>query len=111
MAPYLQQQEAAGAGLAPKAKLQSESAVLDHGPAKKPVADDFMYDFKYNHSLPTTDTLGVEIPTDCDAQKEAAGIVVALSAATSAGDAQAFASIFLDYGKKTLRNQARTSRL
>ncbi|KAL3472734.1 hypothetical protein BJX99DRAFT_272762 [Aspergillus californicus] len=64
----------------------------------KPVADDFMYDFKYNHSLPTTDVLGIEIPADCDAQKEAEGIVARLSKATSEANAHAFAGLFLDYG-------------
>lgn len=53
---------------------------------------------KYNHSLPTTDVLGVEIPAYSDAQKEAEGIVARVSEATSAGDAQAFAGLFLDYG-------------
>lgn len=63
-----------------------------------PVADDFMYDFKYNHALPTTAVLGVEIPADCDAQKEAAGIVASLSEVMGKGDAQGFADMFLDYG-------------
>jgi hypothetical protein len=97
MAPYIQ--ESAGANLVSKASLQSESAVINHDQVPKPVADDFMYDFKYNHSLPTTDILGIEIPTDCDAQKEAEGIVARLSKATSEGDAQAFAGLFLDYGE------------
>ncbi|PKX97865.1 uncharacterized protein P174DRAFT_426227 [Aspergillus novofumigatus IBT 16806] len=54
---------------------------------------------RYKHSLPTTDTLGVEISTDCDAQKEAEGIVARLSTATSKGDAQAFTGLFLNYGE------------
>jgi hypothetical protein len=102
MAPYIQ--ESAGTDTVSKANLQSESAVLNHDQVLKPVADDFMYDFKYNHSLPTTDILGVKIPTDCDAQKEAEGIVARLSRATSEGDAQAFAGLFLDYGE-TLHKQ------
>ncbi|GFF55022.1 hypothetical protein IFM58399_09972 [Aspergillus lentulus] len=96
MAPYVQ--EAAGTDPASKANLQSKKAVLNHDQILKPVADDFMYDFRYNHSLPTTDILGVEIPTHCDAQKEAEGIIARLSTATSKGDAQAFAGLFLDYG-------------
>lgn len=102
MAPYIQ--ESAGAKPVSKASLQSESAVLNHDQVLKPVADDFMYDFKYSHSLPTTDILGVKIPTDCDAQKEAEEIVARLSTATSEGDAQAFAGLFLDYGE-ILRKQ------
>lgn len=108
MAPYIQ--ESAGADPVSKAVLQSESAVLNNYQAPKPVADDFMYDFKYNHSLPTTDILGVKIPANCDAQKEAEGIVARLSTATSEEDAQAFAALFLDYGE-TLHKQDPKSRL
>ncbi len=66
---------------------------------KPPVADDFMYDFKYNHALPTSDALAVEIPADCDAQKSAEGIVARLSEVMGAGNAQAFTDLFLEYGK------------
>ncbi|PYH78986.1 putative flavo protein [Aspergillus uvarum CBS 121591] len=72
--------------------------MLNHSQVEKPVADDFMYDFKYNHCLPTTDVLGVTIPDDCDARKEAEAIVARLSTAMSEGDAQTFAGLFLDYG-------------
>ncbi|KAL4938695.1 hypothetical protein BDV06DRAFT_225748 [Aspergillus oleicola] len=96
MAPYVQ--EDAGADPIIKADLLPESAVLNHDKVPKPVADDFMYDFKYNHSLPTTEILGIDIPTDCDAKKEAQGILARLSTATSEGNAQAFAGLFLDYG-------------
>ncbi|CAG7978300.1 unnamed protein product [Penicillium salamii] len=95
MAPYVQ--DTAGDVLS-KAHLQSKSVALKHDQVSKPVADDFMYDFKYNHSLPTTDILGIEIPADCDAQKEAEGIVARLSKATFGEDAEAFAGLFLDYG-------------
>lgn len=67
---------------------------------KPPVADDFMYDFKYNHPLPTTNVLGVEIPASCDAQKEAEGIVEKISEAMSKGDAQAFTDLFLKAGQQ-----------
>jgi hypothetical protein len=106
MAPYIQ--ESAGTDIVSKANLQSESAVLNHDQVPKPVADDFMYDFKYNHSLPTTDILGVKIPTDCDAQKEAEGIVARLSRATSEGNAQAFAGLFLDYGETLHKQDSKT---
>ncbi|KAL2682330.1 hypothetical protein Neosp_006780 [[Neocosmospora] mangrovei] len=65
---------------------------------KPPVADDYMYDFKYNHALPTTDVLGIEIPADANPQKEAQGIVDNLSKVLAKGDAQGFADLFLDYG-------------
>ena len=93
MAPHVQEP-------VPIPVSKAKGVVKYHDNVPKPVADDFMYDFKYNHSLPTTDGLGVDIPADCDAQKEAEGIVARLSTATSEGDAQAFAALFLDYGKK-----------
>lgn len=64
-----------------------------------PVADNFMYDFKYNAPLPTSDVLGTEIPHDCDAQKEADAIVTRLSEVLSTGDAGSFANLFLESGK------------
>lgn len=97
MAPYVQ--EAVVIDQVSATKLQSKGAVLNHDQVAKPVADDFMYDFKYNHNLPTTDILGLDIPADCNAQKEAESIVARLSKATSEDDAQAFAALFLDYGK------------
>lgn len=80
-----------------KLKVVANHVEVEAAP-KPPVADNFMYDFKYNHALPTTEVLGVEIPTDCDAQKEAEGIVSRLSLAMGKGDAQAFANLFLEYG-------------
>lgn len=79
--------------------VKSDIAVGKHEVPKPPVADDFMYDFKYNHPLPTTDVLGIEIPADCNAQSEAEGIMKSLSDAMGAGDAQAFTNLFLEYGK------------
>ena len=78
-------------------------AVINHveievGP-KPPVADNFMYDFKYNHALPTNEVLGTEIPADCDAQKEADAILARLSAVMGNGDAQGFTDMFLEYGE------------
>jgi hypothetical protein len=57
-----------------------------------------MYDFKYNHPLPTTDVLGIDIPADCDAQLEAERIVNDLSNAMGNGNTQAFTDMFLEYG-------------
>ena len=81
-----------------QARAAAKQAVM-HGSAEPPpVADDYMYDFKYNHALPTTDALGIEFPKDCDAQVEADGIVKRLSDALGSSDAGAFTEIFLEYG-------------
>lgn len=104
MAPYVQ--DTAGDVLS-TAHLQLKSVALKHDQVSKPVADDFMYDFKYNHSLPTTEVLGIEIPADCDAQKEAEGIVARLSKATFSEDAEAFAGLFLDYGETPHKQNAK----
>jgi hypothetical protein len=67
--------------------------------APPPVADNFMYDFKYNHSLPTTDALGVELPADTDATKVAEALAAELSSVWSSGSGEGFAEMFLDYGE------------
>ncbi|GMF77448.1 unnamed protein product [Aspergillus oryzae] len=95
MAPFVQ--DSVTPDIVSMANIESKSAALNHDRVQKPVADDFMYDFKYNHHLPTTDILGVDIPADCDAKKEAEGIVARLAKTMSEGDAQAFAGLFLDY--------------
>ena len=83
-----------------KAKVVVKDVELEAEPiVPPPVADNFMYDFKYNHTLPTSDVLGISIPHNCDAQKEADSIVSSLSTAMSEGDAESFANLFLDYGK------------
>lgn len=91
------------------ATLQAKAAsakqtMMNDGVQPPPVADDYMYDFKYNHPLPTTDVLRIEFPKDCDAQVEADGIVKRLSDALGSGDADAFTELFLDYGKTKSRN-------
>ncbi|KAI6867852.1 putative flavin-containing monooxygenase YUCCA3 [Hortaea werneckii] len=80
------------------ARAASKKPLLVAKPHPPPVADDYMYDFKYNHALPTTAALGVEFPADCNAQKEAEGIVQRLADALACGSAQAFADLFLEYG-------------
>ncbi|KAI7177462.1 hypothetical protein KC316_g10476, partial [Hortaea werneckii] len=80
------------------ARAASKKSLLDPKPHPPPVADNYMYDFKYNHSLPTTDALGVEFPADCNAQKEAEGIVQKLADALESGSAHDFADLFLEYG-------------
>lgn len=81
-----------------KAKVMVDHVELEASP-RPPVADDYMYDFKYNHALPTSDVLGLEIPADCDAQKEAQAIVTRLSEVLGRGDAQGFTDLFLEYGQ------------
>ena len=80
-----------------KAKVVVKNVELQVDPPK-PVADDFMYDFKYNHALPTKDVLGVEVPADCDAQKAAESINAQLESILSIGNAEEFANLFLEYG-------------
>ncbi|KAL2850502.1 hypothetical protein BJX68DRAFT_255200 [Aspergillus pseudodeflectus] len=80
------------------ADLSPDSAASKYDKVAKPVADDFMYDFKYNHTLPTTDILGIDIHKDCDARKEAEGIVARLATSISEADARGFADLFLDHG-------------
>jgi len=102
MAPYINAHESVSETSIDVSNLKEKvgiEVVKLEATAKPPVADDYMYDFKYNHALPTTDVLGIEIPADTDAQKEAQGIVDNLSDALAKGDAQAFADLFLDYGE------------
>lgn len=89
-----------------KAKVVGDhvEVVEDHKP---PVADDFMYDFKYNHSLPTNEALGHDVPADVDANHEAEKLTRLLEQALSTGNAQAFTDLFLDYGRyQTSENSA-----
>lgn len=81
-----------------KSKVVVDHVELEASPAP-PVADDFMYDFKYNHPLPTPQSLGINIPAGCDAQQAAESIVSLLSKAMIAGDATAFGDLFLEFGK------------
>ncbi|TDZ13636.1 putative indole-3-pyruvate monooxygenase YUCCA1 [Colletotrichum orbiculare MAFF 240422] len=97
MAPSTVIDESNMVDVAAKAALK-QAQVNGAAAERPPVADDYMYDFKYNHPLPTTDVLGVQIPHDCDTKVEAEGIVESLSDALSAGDAEAFADLFLEHG-------------
>lgn len=106
MAPFLGQdvetvpQDVTNDSIKSKSKNVVVKSSGEETEEKPPVADDFMYDFKYNHPLPTTDVLGIEIPANCDAQKEAEGIVEKISEAMSRGDAQAFTDLFLEAGQQ-----------
>ncbi|KAF2996765.1 hypothetical protein E8E14_003597 [Neopestalotiopsis sp. 37M] len=81
-----------------KARASSKLAEVNGTSERPPVADDYMYDFKFNHALPSTDVLGIRIPQDCNAQLEAEGVVKSLSEALGAGDPEAFTDLFLEYG-------------
>jgi hypothetical protein len=87
----------------PNAKGLQSKIVNGHVELEKevppPVADNFMYDFKYNHSLPTIDALGAEIPSGTDANQIAESLAAELSTAWSGGNGDQFAEMFLDYGK------------
>lgn len=80
-----------------KSKVVVGNVELELTP-EPPVADNFMYDFKYNHPLPTSDVLGTQIPAECNAEREAETILKSLSACMGNGNAQEFADMFLDYG-------------
>lgn len=81
-----------------KSKVIVDHVELETSPPP-PVADNFMYDFKYNHPLPTPQSLGIKIPAGCDAQEAADSIFASLSKAMIAGDAEAFGGLFLEFGK------------
>lgn len=99
MAPGLVDTPPAVPGPVDTGSLKAQVTVNEVDSADKPpVADDFMYDFKYNHALPTSDVLAAEIPADCDARKTAEGIVARLAEVMGAGNAQAFTDMFLEYG-------------
>ena len=80
-----------------KAKLVAGQVEVEK--ASPPVADNFMYDFKYNHALPTIDVLGQDIAADVTAQEVAEELLAKLEQALGAGDAAAFTGLFIDYGK------------
>ncbi|KAF4556665.1 Flavin-binding monooxygenase-like protein 14 [Elsinoe fawcettii] len=103
MAPYMKDASTYDGDFDPtiadlKAKVVANTVEVEADPPKPPVADDFMYDFKFSHPLPTPTSLGIEIPVDCDAQEAAESIVEILRRATKDEDATAFADLFLDCG-------------
>lgn len=65
---------------------------------KPPVDDNYMYDFRYNHALPTIDEFHHDIPTDIDADRTAQDFLDKLEIALGAEDAVAFADLFLEHG-------------
>ena len=81
-----------------KAKVVGKNVEIEAHPLP-PVADDFMYAFKYNAPLPTTDVLGIAVPNDCVPQRAADEMVARLSEVCATGHAAAFADLFLESGK------------
>lgn len=80
-----------------EAKVVDGKVQVQHSPS--PLADDYMYDFQYNHSLPTHDALGVAVTDDVDATKVAEDLVAQLSDVLGNGRAQEFADLFIEYGQ------------
>lgn len=80
-----------------EAKVVDGKVQVQHSPS--PLADDYMYDFQYNHGLPTHDALGVSIAEDVDAPEVAQNLVAQLSDILGNGRAQEFADLFLEYGQ------------
>lgn len=80
-----------------EAKVVDGKVQVQHSPS--PLADDYMYDFQYNHSLPTHDALGVAIADDVDAARVAEDLVAQLSDVLGNGKAQEFADLFIEYGQ------------
>jgi len=72
-----------------------------------PVAPDFMYDFKYNHPLPTHGAEGIEAPKDTDATSVATETVEKLGKVLTAGDAEGFANLFMEHGECSSTRSAR----
>ena len=91
-----------------KAKTVVNNVEIEITP-KPPVADNFMYDFKYNHDLPTIGRFGViTVPNDCDAKAEATALMSKLSEVMGSGDASGFAGMFLESGKFSLKCELST---
>ena len=89
------------ASLKARSELKQQEMLNGSSPHPReppPVADNYMYDFKYNHPLPTFDQTGVEPPQDCDVQKAAEDVMQRLSTALEDCDAEAFADLFLEHG-------------
>ena len=84
-----------------QSKIVNGHIELEKEAPPPPVADNFMYDFKYNHGLPTIDALGTDIPGATDPQAEADNLVRRLEQVLGQGDAAGFAEMFLDYGQST----------
>lgn len=80
-----------------KAKIINNVVEIEQEPS--PVADNYMYDLKYNHELPTHAYLGVSPPDNVDAQAVAEELVAGLAAAWTGQDPLRFTDLFLEHGE------------
>jgi len=84
-------------------KVKNAPFVYRDDTVKKPVADDYMYAFKYNAPLPThgndTDVLDFTAEDESDAQSVADRFLKELALIIQSRDAKAFADLFLASGK------------
>jgi cation diffusion facilitator CzcD-associated flavoprotein CzcO len=69
---------------------------------KQVVEDDYMYDFKYNVSLPTVDRLGTSFAEGTDVAQVAQDFVDELERALNVTDGDALAGLFLEDGESLL---------
>ena len=77
-----------------KARVAESHAAVNE---RKPVADDYMYDFKYNAPLPFLGKEATEVD-DASVQSRAEDLVQRLSEALKNKDAEAFSELFLPNG-------------
>ncbi|WWC60719.1 uncharacterized protein I303_103295 [Kwoniella dejecticola CBS 10117] len=80
-----------------KAKVVEGHVEVEKNP-KLPLADNYMYDFKYNHPLPTVEALGQSIAENVDPAQEAQALLGQLSDVLGQGNAAGFADLFLESG-------------
>ncbi|WVQ84769.1 hypothetical protein IAT38_006926 [Cryptococcus sp. DSM 104549] len=101
MAPVAISEPVANGTSTDPAQLKSQLAVSGRKPLPvhpDAVAPDYMYKFKYNHSLPLHGKGGVEIPQDANPKSAATEVVTQLSEALGKQDPEAFTSLFLEHG-------------
>lgn len=83
-------------------KVKNTPYVYRNETWEKPLADDFMYAFKYNFPLPThgqnTDILGITADDEKSKQVIAEDFLKKLEQIIQAGDSKKFADLFLDTG-------------
>ncbi|KAE8375835.1 putative flavo protein [Aspergillus bertholletiae] len=83
------------------ARIKNAPFLYRNDSVKKPIADDFMYAFKYNSPLPThgtTDILDFTADEEASRQVIADQFVKELEHIIQGGDSKAFAGLFLDNG-------------
>lgn len=88
-------------------KIRDAPFVYRNELAKKPVADDYMYAFKYNFPLPAHgkggDVLDFTPEEEADAGAIAGRFLKELEQVIESRDAEAFAGLFVDSGEMTVK--------